>query len=63
MIDEEVHKQKYEIRQLQTRSVTLYPTRATVVRRIEAVKLRVSRYLVRFELKALEQQSSLVLMK
>jgi hypothetical protein len=37
-----------------------YPTQATVVRQIEDVKLRVSRYLGEFELHVLEQQSSLV---
>ena len=42
MSEENLYKQKFEIKQWPTRSVTLYPTRATVVRQIEGVKLKVS---------------------
>ena len=37
-----VHKQEYRIRDLPTRTVTLFPTRAQVVREIKDVPLKVS---------------------
>lgn len=37
-----VHKQEYRIRDLPTRSVTLFPTRAQVLRDIKDVPLKVS---------------------
>ncbi len=37
-----VHKQEFRVRDLATRSVTLFPTRAQVVRDIKAVALKVA---------------------
>jgi hypothetical protein len=42
MAEENIHKQEFHIRNLSTRSVTLYPSRAQVVRDIENVILKVS---------------------
>ena len=39
---DDVHKQEFHIRSLPTRSVTLFPTRAQVVREIKDVTLKVS---------------------
>jgi len=39
---DEIHKTEYRIRDLPTRSVTLFPTRAQVVRDIKDVPLKVS---------------------
>jgi hypothetical protein len=39
---EDIPKQEYRIRDLPTRSVTLFPTRAQVVRDIKDVTLKVS---------------------
>lgn len=41
---ETIHKQEYRIRDLPTRTVTLFPTRAQVVRDIKDVPLKVSFY-------------------
>lgn len=40
--DDTIHKQSFSIDDLATRSVTLYPTRAAVVRDIENVTIKVS---------------------
>jgi len=40
---DEIHKKEYRIRDLPTRTVTLFPTRAQVVRDIKDVPLRVGR--------------------
>lgn len=37
-----VHKHEYRVRDMGTRSVTLFPTRAQVVREIKDVPLKVS---------------------
>jgi len=42
MAEEDVHKQEFVLRNLQTRSVTLYPTKAQVVRDINGITLKVS---------------------
>ena len=41
MAAEYVHKQEFALRNLSTRSVTLYPTRAQVVREIHDITLQV----------------------
>ena len=38
---DEIHKKEYRIRDLPTRSVTLFPTRAQVIRDIKDVPLKV----------------------
>ena len=43
---DEVHKQEFFIRDLPTRSVILYPTRAEIVRDISNVKLKVCRHFI-----------------
>lgn len=43
-LDEATHKQSFSIDDLAARSVTLYPTRAAVVRDIENVTIEVSLY-------------------
>lgn len=43
MDEEKIHKQEFAVRNLQTRSVTLYPTRAQVVRDINEITLEVCR--------------------
>lgn len=40
--DDTIHKQSFSIDDLATRSVTIYPTRAAVVRDIENVVIKVS---------------------
>lgn len=40
MADEDIHKQHFNVRNLQTRSVTLYPTSAQIVREISDVTLK-----------------------
>jgi len=39
---ENTHKQEFRIRDLPTKSVTLFPTRAQIVREIKDVALKVS---------------------
>ena len=41
MADETIHKQEFNLRNVETKSVTLYPTRAQVVRDIKNITLRV----------------------
>ena len=41
MADETVHKQEFNIRNVETQSVTLYPTKAKVVRDIKGITLKV----------------------
>ena len=45
MAEESIHKQEFVVRNLQTRSVTLYPTRAQIVRDIKEIALKVCRFL------------------
>lgn len=50
IVDDTIHKQSFSIDDLATRSVTIYPTRAAVVRDIESVVIKVggrSFYLIR----------------
>ncbi len=42
MAEDQVHKQEFLLRNLLTNSVTLYPTRAQVVREINDITLKVS---------------------
>ena len=46
MAEESIHKQDFIVRNLQTRSVTLYPTRAQIVRDIKDIALKVCRLLL-----------------
>jgi hypothetical protein len=41
MAEDKLHRQKFNVDQWPTSKVTLYPTRASVVRQIEGVKLKV----------------------
>ena len=41
MAEENVHKQEFVVRHLQTQSVTLYPTRAQIIRDIKDIALKV----------------------
>jgi hypothetical protein len=41
MSEENTYKQRFFVEDWKTSNVTLYPTRATVVRRIESVNLKV----------------------
>jgi hypothetical protein len=47
MSEENLYKQKFDVEQWPTTKVTLYPTRASVVRQIEGVKLKVRTFEVR----------------
>ena len=42
MADEGIHKQDFNVRNVKTRSVTLYPSRAHIVREIDDIRLEVS---------------------
>ena len=42
MAEENIYKQKFNIRNLLTRSVTLYPSRAQITRDIDEITLKVS---------------------
>ena len=42
MADDNIHKQDFAIRKLSTRSVTLYPAGAQVIRDINDITLKVS---------------------
>lgn len=46
VVDDTVHKQSFSIDDLAARSVTIYPTRAAVVRDIENVVIEVSQLVV-----------------
>lgn len=46
VVDDTIHKQSFSIDDLATRSVTIYPTRAAVVRDIENVVIKVSGWAV-----------------
>lgn len=41
MAEENIHKQEFTVRNLQTRNVTFYPTRAHIVRDINDITLKV----------------------
>ena len=41
MAEESVHKQDFDVRNLATRNVTLYPARAQIVREINDITLKV----------------------
>ena len=41
MAEENIHKQEFSVRNLSTRSVTLYPARAHVIRDINEIVLKV----------------------
>ena len=42
MAEENIYKQEFNIRNLLTRSVTLYPSRAQITRDIDEITLKVS---------------------
>jgi hypothetical protein len=42
MSEDSIHRQKFTVEQWPTTRVTIYPTRAGVVRQIESVKLKVN---------------------
>lgn len=46
MSEEQIHKQKFLTEQWPTTGVTLYPTRASVIRQIRSVQLKVRSGLV-----------------
>lgn len=49
MAEEDIHKQEFQIRNLLTNSVTLYPTRAQVVRDINDITLKVGAHISTFK--------------
>ena len=53
MADETIHRQEFNVRDLATRSVTLYPFRAEIIRDINGVTLKVSKR--RYDLESLSR--------
>lgn len=61
MAEENIHKQEFVVRNLQTRTVTLYPERAQIIRDINDITLKVCCLLTLLKSKTNRLISSLVL--